>query len=53
MRIVSETNDTTVHCVKRRNHGGQVIPAAAARWNWNERDAKTWVQCGTACCTVN
>jgi len=44
-----------VRCVRRRTHGGEagVIPAAAARWNWNELDAKTWVQCGTACCTVN
>ena len=53
MRIVSETNDTTVHCVKRRTHGGMAIPAAAARWNWNEKDAKTWVACEGGCCTVN
>jgi len=53
MRMVSETNDTTVHCVKRRTHGGRAIPAAAARWNWNEKDAKTWVACEGGCCTVN
>jgi hypothetical protein len=53
MRIVSESNDTTVHCVKRRTHGGMAIPAAAARWNWNEKDAKTWVACEGGCCTVN
>jgi hypothetical protein len=53
MRIVSATNDTTVHCVRRRTHGGMAIPAAAARWNWNELDAKTWVACEGGCCTVN
>jgi len=52
-KIVSAAGDTTVHCVRRRTHGGLAIPAAAARWNWHELDATTWVQCGTACCTVN
>ncbi|HET9293482.1 MAG TPA: hypothetical protein VFO06_04245 [Gemmatimonadales bacterium] len=53
MRIEAADNSIAYHCVRRRTHGGKTIPAAAARWNWYELDAKTWVQCGTACCTVN
>lgn len=52
-RIVSAAGDTTEHCVRRRGHGGMAIPAAAARWNWSEVDAKTWVACEGGCCTVN
>jgi hypothetical protein len=53
MKIVSQGNEVAYHCVKRRRHGGRAIPAAAARWNWNELDAKTWVACEGGCCTVN
>jgi len=53
MRIVQEGTTGKDYCVHRRTHGGMAIPAAAARWNWYELDVKTWVQCGTACCTVN
>jgi len=52
-KIVAADNTVAYHCIRRRKHGGMAIPAAAARWNWHELDAKTWVQCGTACCTVN
>ncbi len=41
------------YCVRRNEHGGNIIPAAAARWNWSEADAKTWSKCGNACCTGN
>jgi hypothetical protein len=52
-RVEHEKGATQVYCAKRRSHHGKPIPAAAARWNWNELDAKTWTQCGLACCTVN
>lgn len=40
-------------CVRRRDHRGHAIPAAAARWNWNELDAKTWIACSQGCCVIN
>jgi hypothetical protein len=52
-RIVSEDGSVAYHCIKRRFHGGKTMPAPAARWNWYELDAKTWVACGGACCTAN
>jgi hypothetical protein len=52
-RIVSDGAPAKDYCIHRRTHGGMAIPAAAARWNWNEMDVKTWTQCGAACCTVN
>lgn len=52
-RLTSATGDPYYYCVRRRTHGGDVIPAAAARWNWSEADAKTWSRCGAACCTGN
>jgi hypothetical protein len=52
-KIEPATGETTVRCVRRRGHGGVAIPAAAARWNWSEVDAKTWVACEGGCCTVN
>jgi hypothetical protein len=53
-RIISQAGDTSaVRCVRRRDHERRAIPAAAARWNWNEADAKTWVSCDEGCCTVN
>ena len=46
--------DTTYRCVHRDSHGGMATPATAARWNWSDRDAKTWVACPPqSCCTVN
>jgi len=53
MRIAQVGATGEDYCVHRRTHGGMAIPAAAARWNWYELDAKTWVQCGLACCTAN
>ncbi len=50
-RVTPAAGDPYYYCVRRRTHGGDVIPAAAARWNWSEADAKTWSRCGTACCT--
>lgn len=52
-RIVPAGGVASDYCIMRRRHGGKAIPAAAARWNWNELDAKTWISCGGACCTVN
>lgn len=53
-RTISQAGTVSeVRCVKRRDHGGRAIPAAAARWNWNELDAKTWAACGGGCCVVN
>lgn len=53
-RVISEKGDTSeVRCVRRRRHEGRAIPAAAARWNWNPRDATTWVACEKGCCTLN
>lgn len=52
-KIVSENGEVRYHCITRRSHSGRAIPAAAARWNWNEMDAKTWVACEGGCCTVN
>lgn len=52
-RLISAT-DTTFRCVHRNQHGGMAIPATAARWNWSDRDAKTWIACPPqSCCTVN
>jgi hypothetical protein len=52
-RLISGT-DTTYRCVHRNSHGGMAIPATAARWNWSDRDAKTWIACPPqSCCTVN
>jgi hypothetical protein len=53
-RTISEVKDTSaVGCVLRRDHEGQAIPAAAARWNWSEWDAKTWAACQGGCCVLN
>jgi hypothetical protein len=53
-QIEHEKGSKQVYCAKRRRHHGMAIPAAAARWNWNELDAKTWTLCGSpACCTGN
>jgi len=53
-RTISATGDTSaVGCVKRRDHGGRAMPAPAARWNWNELDAKTWAACQGGCCVLN
>ncbi len=52
-RIVPAAGAAEDHCIRRRMHGGKAIPAAAARWNWWELDAKTWVACDGGCCTVN
>lgn len=52
-RIVDPSGAATFRCIVRRAHHGRAIPAAAARWNWNELDAKTWIKCGGACCTGN
>jgi len=53
-RTISQAGDTSaVGCVRRRGHGGLALPAAAARWNWNELDAKTWAACQGGCCVLN
>lgn len=52
-RVISASGTPYYYCVKRRDHGGEIIPVAASRWNWSEADAKTWTQCGQACCTGN
>jgi hypothetical protein len=52
-KVVPESGSAYYRCVPRRDHKGMAIPAAAARWNWSEKDAKTWWPCGTSCCIVN
>ena len=51
-RVVARSGETTIKCVRRRDHAGMPIPAAAARWNWYERDATTWFKCDKGCCTA-
>lgn len=51
--ISAEGTMSEVRCVRRRDHGGRAMPAAAARWNWNELDAKTWSACAGGCCVLN
>lgn len=51
-RLVSPSAESSVvKAVEYNTHGGNVIPAGAARWRWLETDGKTWLRCGVGCCT--
>ena len=52
-KLVSPGLEPQYRTVKYEGHGGQTIPAAAARWRWLETDGTTWVRCGSGCCTDN
>jgi hypothetical protein len=52
-KLVSPGLEPQYRTVKYDGHGGQTIPAAAARWRWLETDGTTWLRCGDGCCTDN
>lgn len=52
-RVTSPSGAVAFRCITKRDHAGMAIPAAAARWNWHEYDATTWIKCQQGCCTVN
>jgi hypothetical protein len=51
-KLVSPSAESSVvKPVEYNEHGGDVIPAGAARWRWMETDGKSWLRCGVGCCT--
>ncbi len=52
-KLVSPGLEPQYRLVYYNEHGGQTIPAAAARWRWLETDGTTWLRCGAGCCTDN
>ncbi|MEP6573368.1 MAG: hypothetical protein ABJD11_11760 [Gemmatimonadota bacterium] len=50
--MIVSSSGTSYHCVMRREHYMNDIPASA-RWRWSESDEKIWVRCTTGCCTVS
>lgn len=52
-KLVSPGLEPQYRTVKYDDHGGQTLPAAAARWRWLETDGTTWLRCGGGCCTDN
>lgn len=50
-KIVDPQGRAEFRCVRRRQHGGVVLPAAA-RWRWKETDQTVWIRCDAGCCDL-